>query len=46
MVKGAKCCKGIFTYIYGDCNEGGVIIGIGFLLSLRIIKLQFVINRY
>ena len=30
VCKGTKLCKIIVTYIYGDCNEGGSIIGIGF----------------
>jgi len=30
VVTGTECCKGIFTYIYGDCKGGQSIMGIGF----------------
>jgi hypothetical protein len=30
VCKVTKLRKGIVTYIFGDCNEGGLIIGIGF----------------
>ena len=30
VCKGTKLCENMVNYIYGDCNKGGPIIGIGF----------------
>jgi len=36
--KGTEHCKGILTYIYGDCNKADVIVGTGFSQTLLIIN--------